>query len=247
MSDRPAAATLRPLRPATPRDRLIVALDVPDMDAAHDLVIRLTPAVRWFKIGSELFTAAGPRAVDVVLEHGGRVFLDLKFHDIPHTVAAAVASAVRLGVSMLNVHVAGGEAMMRAAAQARGGASAYVIGVTALTSTEVDVIEIVEMARRALDAELDGVVASPRETAAIKEACGSAFVVVTPGIRVASPVPGDDQRRVGSPALAIAGGSDFLVVGRPVLRAPDPLEVVERIFAEAAQGSDFRRPSKSER
>ena len=246
MSDRPAAATLRPLRPATPRDRLIVALDVPDMAAAHDLVIRLTPAVRWFKIGSELFTAAGPRAVDVVLEHGGRVFLDLKFHDIPHTVAAAVASAVRLGVSMLNVHVAGGEAMMRAAAQARGGASAYVIGVTALTSTEVDVIEIVEMARRALDAELDGVVASPRETAAIKEACGSAFVVVTPGIR-ASPVPGDDQRRVGSPALAIAGGSDFLVVGRPVLRAPDPLEVVERIFAEAAQGSDFRRPSKSER
>ena len=246
MSDRPAAATLRPLRPATPRERLIVALDVPDMDAAHDLVIRLTPAVRWFKIGSELFTAAGPRAVDVVLEHGGRVFLDLKFHDIPHTVAAAVASAVRLGVSMLNVHVAGGEAMMRAAAQARGGASAYVIGVTALTSTEVDVIEIVEMARRALDAGLDGVVASPCETAAIKEACGSAFVVVTPGIRV-SPVPGDDQRRVGSPALAIAGGSDFLVVGRPVLRAPDPLEVVERIVAEAAQGSDSRRPSKSER
>ncbi|HLA24256.1 MAG TPA: orotidine-5'-phosphate decarboxylase [bacterium] len=226
-------ATREALLPLTPRERLILALDVPELDAARDLVRRLIPAVRWFKIGSELFTAAGPRAVALVLEQGGWVFLDLKFHDIPHTVRGAVASAVRLGASMVNVHTAGGDEMMRAAAEARGTAPAYVIGVTALTSAEEELTRIVEMARRAQEAGLDGVVASPREAAPIKAACGAPFVVVTPGIRPL-PVPADDQRRIATPAAAIEGGSDFLVVGRPVLNAPDPLEAVERIVDEIA-------------
>ena len=245
MSDRPATATPHPLLPATPRERLIVALDVPALDEARVVVTRLAPVVRWFKVGSELFTAAGPRAVGLVLEQGGRVFLDLKFHDIPHTVRGAVASAVRLGVSMVNVHISGGDEMMRAAAESRGSAPVYMIGVTALTSVDEDVARIVEMARSAGAAGLDGVVASPRETAAIKAACGAPFVVVTPGIRL-SPIASDDQRRTATPAAAVEGGSDFLVVGRPVLTAPDPLEAVERIVDEIALATYAHAP-KSER
>lgn len=241
----PRRFVARDLLPATPRERLILALDVPELDAARDLVRRLIPAVRWFKIGSELFTAAGPRAVALVLEQGGRVFLDLKFHDIPHTVGGAVASAVRLGVSMVNVHISGGDEMMRAAAEARGGTPAYVIGVTALTSADEDVSRIVAMARRARLAGLDGVVASPREAAPIKAACGESFVVVTPGIRPSS-VPADDQRRTATPADAVEGGSDFLVIGRPVLYAPDPMEAVERILDEMAPVTSGSR-SKTER
>jgi orotidine-5'-phosphate decarboxylase len=222
---------------STPRERLIVALDVATLDEAGDLLARLRPVVRWFKIGSELFTSAGPQAVSLVLDHGGRVFLDLKYHDIPHTVGRAVASAVRLGVSMVNVHTAGGGDMMRAAADARAGASVSLIGVTALTSTEEDVARVVELAHQAREAGLDGVVASPRETAAIKARCGVSFLVVTPGIRPAF-VAGDDQRRSMTPGAAVRSGSDYLVVGRPVLTAPDPVRAVERILDEMlkAQG-----------
>ena len=213
------------------RDRLIVALDVPGLDHAGELLDRLIPVVRWFKIGSELFTAAGPRAVTLVLDRGGRVFLDLKYHDIPHTVGRAVASAVRLGVSMLNVHISGGREMMRAAADARAGAPVSVIGVTVLTSAEADVERVVELARLAREGGLDGVVASPGEAAAIKRVCGRSFLVVTPGIRPAS-IGGDDQRRSTPPGAAIRGGSDYLVVGRPVLAASDPAGAVQRILDE---------------
>jgi len=211
-------------------DRLIVALDVPDLAEAALLLARLRPLVRWFKVGSELFTAAGPRAVALVLESGGRVFLDMKYHDIPQTVGRAVASAGRLGVSMVNVHAAGGEAMLRAAAGARG-AGVLLIGVTVLTSLQDDPLTVADQARRVQEAGLDGVVASAREAALIKQACGDRFLVVTPGIRPAD-APEDDQRRTATPGEAVAAGSDFLVVGRPITAARDPAQAAERILDE---------------
>ena len=214
-----------------PRERLIIALDVPDLAGAGSLLTRLRPLVQWFKVGSELFTAAGPRAVAAVLGAGGRVFLDVKYHDIPHTVGRAVAAAAGLGVSMLNVHAAGGEAMLRAASAAREGTDVLLLGVTALTSLDEDPAYVVEQARRVQAAGLDGVVASAREVALIKRACGERFVVVTPGIRPAEAAP-DDQRRTATPGEAMTAGSDFLVVGRPVTAAADPLKAAERILDE---------------
>lgn len=211
-------------RPREAADRLIVALDLPDLDRAAALVTQLRPAVRWFKVGAELFTAAGPEAVSMVQEHGGLVFLDLKFHDIPATVAGAVGAAARLRLAMVNVHTAGGEAMLRAAAAAAaavGSPHPVVIGVTLLTSHEGGVGQIVEAARLAQACGLDGVVASARETPSIKEACGTEFTVVAPGIRL-DPVAGDDQRRTASPEEAVRWGADYLVVGRPITQAPDP-------------------------
>lgn len=222
--------------PQTPRERLIVALDVPSLDEAADLVRSLRPAVRWFKVGSELFTAAGPPAVALVLEHGGRVFLDVKYHDIPHTVGRALAAAGRLGVSMVNVHAAGGDAMLRAAAAARRHHPMLVIGVTVLTSAHDDAPRIAAVARQVQEAGLDGVVASARETAIIKARCGSSFVVVTPGIRPAG-LAGDDQRRTATPSAAAAAGSDFLVVGRPIIAARDPLHAAEQIMDQITRAS----------
>jgi orotidine-5'-phosphate decarboxylase len=212
-------------------DRLIVALDVADLAQASALLGRLRPRVRWFKVGSELFTAAGPRAVALVLDSGGRVFLDVKYHDIPHTVGRAVAAAARMGVSMVNVHAAGGEAMLRAAAATREGAGVLLIGVTALTSLAEDPLTVAEQARLVQAAGLDGVVASAREAALIKATCGPRFLVVTPGIRPAG-APGDDQHRTATPGEAVAAGSDYLVVGRPITAAPDPLQAAERILGE---------------
>lgn len=243
-ADRPSAA-VQDLLSGGPRERLIVALDLPSLESAQALVDRLTPAVRWYKIGAELFTAAGPHAVALVLDRGGRIFLDLKFHDIPHTVAGAVRAALRLGVSMVTVHVAGGGAMMRAAASSRGPAPALVLGVTALTSVDAGVAHVVDLARAAREAGLDGVVAAPREAAAVKAALGRGCIVVTPGIRP-SPAPADDQRRTATPAEAVMSGSDFLVVGRPVTAAPDPLGAVEQILDEITR-TYARRARESER
>jgi orotidine-5'-phosphate decarboxylase len=213
------------------RERLIIALDVADLAQAGALLTRLRPLVHWFKVGSELFTAAGPRAVAAVLDAGGRVFLDVKYHDIPHTVGRAVAAAARLGVSMLNVHAAGGEAMLRAAVAAREGTEVLLIGVTALTSLDENPLRVADQARRVRASGLDGVVASARETALIKQTCGERFVVVTPGIRPAD-AASDDQRRTATPGEAVTAGSDFLVVGRPVTAAADPLRAAERILDE---------------
>jgi len=230
----PGPAPASAWAPLPAADRLIVALDVPDIDRAAALLRMLRPVVSWFKVGSQLFTAAGPAAVALVHEHEARVFLDLKFHDIPTTVAGAVESAAALGVAMMNVHIAGGEAMLRAAAAssaagagrwAPGWSRPIVLGVTVLTS---DIAgsdardRVLRAARLAHGCGLDGVVCSPWEAAPIKDACGRAFVVVTPGIR--AQVPGlDDQRRVATPAEALRAGADLLVVGRPITRAPDPL------------------------
>lgn len=233
-------------------DRLIVALDVPTLQGAVRLIDVLAAESAWFKIGSELFTAAGPSAVEMVLARERKVFLDLKFHDIPRTVAAAVAAAVRLGVAMMNVHLAAGEEALRAAVQAidiaASGTRPLLLGVTRLTSIAdgpETVAQVVAAAVRAQRCALDGVIASPREVTAIKAACGSQFVVVTPGIRPAgSPV--DDQRRTATAAEAIRAGADYLVIGRPVLEAGDPLAALRGIITEMDSAID-QEPEMSER
>lgn len=231
-------------------DRLLIALDTSTPAEAVALADRLRGAVSGFKIGSQLFTAAGPSVVRTLVERGDRVFLDLKFHDIPNTVAGAVASASDLGVWMLNVHASGGPAMLEAARQAahdraRGaGQRPLVIAVTVLTSLDAAALaaiglaaspldQAVRLARLAQAAGLDGVVASPQETAAIRAACGPAFLIVTPGIRGGGAASGpDDQRRTLTPAEAVRAGSSYLVVGRPVTGAPDPRKAAELICRE---------------
>ncbi|MBI2115623.1 MAG: orotidine-5'-phosphate decarboxylase, partial [candidate division NC10 bacterium] len=217
-----------------PTSRLIVALDVPTLSEATELARRLAPHLAAVKIGSQLFTAEGPRAVHAMHDLGLRVFLDLKFHDIPNTVGGAVAAATSLGVWMLNVHASGGPAMMAAAATGAGGRT-LVLGVTVLTSLEEKDLQatlgtvrtlrdhVLHLAREAKAAGLDGVVASPHEIADIRQACGPGFLIVTPGVRPAGAERGD-QRRVMTPGEAIRAGADYVVVGRPILAAKDPVE-----------------------
>lgn len=238
------------------RDKILVALDVATRDEALRLADALRGAVGGFKIGSRLFTAEGPAMVRTLIEHGDRVFLDLKFHDIPNTVATAVAAATELGVWMVNVHASGGTAMMQAARAAaqetaarRNAAPPLVIAVTVLTSmnpatlreagVEIDLMDqVLRLAELTREAGLDGVVASPRETEAIRARCGEGFAIVTPGIRGGAaaqrPGPGqaaskDDQERTMSPADAVAAGASYLVVGRPIIAAPDPLAAARAI------------------
>ena len=224
--------------------RIIVALDYAEAKAALELVQRLDPAQCRVKVGKELFTAAGPALVEDLARRGFGVFLDLKFHDIPNTVGAACRTAAALGVWMLNVHASGGRAMLEAARAAipHGADEPLLIAVTVLTSmSDADLAEI-GMTGTAEDAVLrlasltdacglDGVVCSARETASLREQCRPGFTLVTPGIRPAS-AAADDQQRVMTPADAIHAGSSYLVIGRPITRASDPLEALERINAE---------------
>jgi len=230
-------------------DQLLVALDVDTAAGAQALANTLRGSVVGFKIGSRLFTAEGPRLVEELVGHGDRVFLDLKFHDIPNTVAGAVGAATRLGVWMLNVHASGGGAMMRAARDAADDEAArtsrrapLVIAVTMLTSLSAEGLAEIGMAdamesqveRLAALAEssgLDGVVASAHEIAAIRRRCGSAFQIVTPGIRGRGDAIGD-QSRTMSAADALTAGASYLVVGRPIIAAPDPRAAAERLAAE---------------
>ncbi|HYE88523.1 MAG TPA: orotidine-5'-phosphate decarboxylase [Vicinamibacterales bacterium] len=228
---------------------VLVALDVESAAKAVALADTLRGSVGGFKIGKQLFTAAGPSVVGELTGRGDRVFLDLKFHDIPNTVAGAVQSAVATGAWMVNVHASGGSAMMRAAAEAARATAEklslprpLVIGVTVLTSMDEAALreigvgrsmldQVVQLAKLAQSSGLDGVVASPQEVAAIRAACGADFQIVTPGIRPAEEQGKDDQARTLTPAEAVAAGSTYLVIGRPITGAPNPREAAERIVA----------------
>src|SRR5690606_38662103 len=213
---------------------IVVALDLPDARPALHLVERLGTAVQWYKVGSQLFTAAGPDVVRALKQRGKRVFLDLKFHDIPSTVARAIQAARALDVDMLTVHASGGSAMLRAARDAAGADGPLLVGVTVLTSFAAADLEeawgrelrslreeVARLAALAAEADLDGVVASVAEVEAIKRRHGTAFRVVTPGIRPVGDAAAD-QVRTATPAEAARAGSDFLVIGRSVAAAPDP-------------------------
>ena len=228
------------------RDRLIVALDVPQGDAARALVERLAGHVGLFKVGSQAFTATGPELVREIVGRGEKVFLDLKFHDIPNTVAGAVASASRLGVSLVDVHGLGGRAMMEAAVGALPAMGTRLLAITILTSHDEETLgeigvngsmaeSVRRLAQLARDAGADGVVASPHEVALVREACGSDFLIVTPGIRPAGVALGD-QARAATPAAALAAGADYLVVGRPITGAADPAAAADAIVREMEGG-----------
>jgi orotidine-5'-phosphate decarboxylase len=225
-------------------DALLAALDVDTAQAATTLAASLRGHVGGFKVGSHLFTAEGPGFVRELTARGDRVFLDLKYHDIPNTVASAVRAAARLGVWMLNVHASGGRGMMRAAREAahqgEDGHVPLVIAVTVLTSfdgpsladvgIERQVIAHVEhLALLAQDAGLDGVVASPVETRRLRERCGPGFLIVTPGIRSGPLKAGDDQIRTMTAAEAVRAGANYLVVGRPLIAASDPAAAADDI------------------
>jgi len=228
---------------------LIIALDRPDATQALDLVERLGDDADFYKVGAELFTAAGPAIVDQLRARGKRVFLDLKYHDIPNTVAAAVRAAAALDVDLVTVHAAGGEAMLRAAAAASGPHGPDVVAVTLLTSmsaSDVEQIwgrpvhalrgEVDRLAALALECGLRGVVASPLEVEGLKRRHGAGFLVVTPGVRPAGSVT-DDQSRTATAADAARAGADYLVVGRPVHAAADPAAALRALRSELALSS----------
>jgi len=220
------------------RKRLIVALDFPEVEKARALVHHLGDRVSFYKVGKELFTAAGPSLVRELIDGGKKVFLDLKFHDIPNTVAGAVRTASALGVSLLTVHASGGSKMLQAGAEAaaQSAGKPTVLAVTVLTSlTDPELAatgvpggveaQVLRLARLALDAGCGGIVASAQEARSLRQANGDGFTLVTPGIRAAGGVAAD-QARVVTPELAIRAGANYLVVGRPIAAADDPLAAI---------------------
>ncbi|MEI7732077.1 MAG: orotidine-5'-phosphate decarboxylase [Verrucomicrobiota bacterium] len=230
------------------RNPIIVALDVPNAEKAVALAAKVAPAVGAFKIGSELFTSAGPDIVRQIRATGAAVFLDLKFHDIPNTVAKSVAAAVRLDVQMLTIHTSGGLEMMKAAenaarqtAQQEGKALPLVLGVTVLTSMDAAELsrigvgtdpgkQVERMARLAMDAGLRGLVCSPLELPVLRSFLPKEIQLVTPGIRAADDAAGDQKRTLSAPD-AVKAGADWLVIGRPIYAAPDPRAAAEQIWA----------------
>src|SRR5690348_13968372 len=229
------------------RKRLIVALDVPDPRSAMRLVAELEGTCSWFKVGLELFVAAGPAVLEPIVARGFKVFLDLKLHDIPNTVAGAVKSAAGLGVRMLTVHTAGGPAMLGAAKNALAGIGSppELLAVTVLTSMDaaqlhavgvdrVASLQVELLAKIGMDAGIRGFVCSPQEVAAVRALTGPDGVLVIPGIRPAGAAIGD-QKRVAGPAEALRLGASFLVVGRPITQAPNPAEAASAILEEMTE------------
>lgn len=235
------------------QNQLIVALDVEDLAAANELVITLSDDVKWFKIGKQLFTSVGPNSVRLLQKAKKNTFLDLKFHDIPNTVAGAVASATKIGANMINMHASGGFEMMRAAREAAekqaselGIPQPTLLGVTILTSVDEANFqcdfgtqrkledEVAYLAELSQKAGLDGVVASPLEIELIRKVCGNDFVILTPGVRPAW-AAANDQQRVMMPAEAIDAGADYIVVGRPITASDNPREAARRILQEIDQ------------
>ena len=234
-----------------PRERLIIALDVSSMDDAMRSVDLLGGSARWFKVGSQLFTACGREVVARIKSAGFKVFLDLKFHDIPATVSLAGISAADMGVDLFNVHASGGSKMMKATMDdvsahcaKAGKPRPSIIAVTVLTSmTSADLneigvpdapeAEVIRLARLAKASGLDGVVASPLETRLIREKVGGGFLIITPGVRPTWSGK-DDQSRIKTPAEAIKDGADHIVVGRPILKATNPADAAKRVLDEIA-------------
>lgn len=224
--------------------RIIVALDYPSQVAAEALVRQLDPALCRLKVGKELFTASGPQCVEYLQRLGFEVFLDLKFHDIPNTVAQACKAAAQLGVWMVNVHALGGQRMLEAAYEAliEGGRRPKLIAVTVLTSMTQEDLQgigiaaspaqtVCRLARLAQQSGLDGVVCSAQEAPQLRAQCGKDFLLVTPGIRPADAAT-DDQSRIMTPRAALEAGSSYLVIGRPITRAADPLAALQAISKE---------------
>jgi len=229
------------------RQRLIVALDVPSAAASDELVKGLEGTCQWFKVGLELFTAGGPAVIEPLIARGHSVFLDLKFHDIPNTVAGAVRSAATLGVRMVNVHAAGGPAMLAAAREALEGVAnpPELLAVTVLTSMDTAALraagldrspahQVELLARMCLATGIHGFVCSPQEVAALRALTGPKGVIVVPGIRPAG-ANSADQKRIAAPADAIRNGASYIVVGRPITQAPNPAEAAQAILEEMAE------------
>jgi len=241
-------ATMSPVM-NDPKDKIIFALDVDHFREAQDWVNRLKGRVGVFKVGKQLFTHAGPKVIDMIRQKGQKVFLDLKFHDIPNTVAKAAEEATKLGVAMFNLHALGGLEMMkktvdssRATAKSLRIPKPLILAVTILTSMDEEALkevgvqgplveEVGRLASLSLKAGVDGVVASPQEIGIIRQRCGEKFLIVTPGIRHPSDKK-DDQKRTLSPKEAITAGADYLVIGRPIKEAKDPLEAVQKIIED---------------
>jgi orotidine-5'-phosphate decarboxylase len=226
----------------TAKEKIIVALDVPNLASAVSLVDELGETISWVKVGLQLFTAEGPAIVHAMKNRGLKVFLDLKFHDIPHTAREAVRSAVALGAGMATIHLSGGSQMVQSAVEASKNSSLLVLGVTVLTSLDDDQLSEIGVQRNAEQqvlalvalgqrCGLRGVVCSPLEIAALRSKFGNSLTVVTPGVRP-SDSSIDDQRRVMTPAEALGAGADFLVIGRPITAAASPRQAAARIADE---------------
>lgn len=226
------------------KNNVIVALDVPNLRDAKQLVKELVWAIRYFKVGKELFTSCGPEVIKMIRDLGGEVFLDLKYHDIPNTVAGSIRAACELGVFMVNVHASGGRKMLQAARDEvmKAKSKPLLIGVTVLTSmkqqdlSEISVNrsideQVVHLARLSQSAGLDGVVASGLEAPMIRKACGKEFKIVTPGVRPQWAAT-DDQQRILTPDQAFQNGADYIVIGRPITKAPNPLDAAKRVLEE---------------
>ena len=225
------------------RDRLIVALDFPTPAKALALVSVLSDAVSIYKIGLQLYTAAGPEIVRAVAATGAKIFLDLKLHDIPNTVAKAVGAAGELGVQMLTIHLSGGRAMLEAAASAKS-PSLLLLGVTVLTSSTQETLsetgvsstleaQVLRLGQLGKECGIDGLITSPHEVRVLRERLGSEITLITPGVRPAW-APADDQKRFTTPAEALKSGADYLVIGRPITAAAEPRAAVERLLDEIA-------------
>lgn len=226
----------------TAKDKIIVPLDVPTLDEARTLIKKLTGSIGVFKVGNQLFTAAGLELVKEIVESGSKVFLDLKFHDIPNTVRGGVESACTLGVHMLTIHLSGGKEMAEAAVAGRNEASTLILGITVLTSLDDVALseigfrnsvrdQVILLANLAKSAGITGLVASPQELGILREQFGQYFTMVIPGIRPTW-AAADDQKRILTPAKAAAAGADYLIIGRPITGAPDPKEATKRIIEE---------------
>jgi len=227
---------------SSPTTILIAALDVDSSAEAFAIVEKIGPSVEWYKVGKQLFTRCGPELISGLKQRGKKIFLDLKYHDIPNTVAQAVRSAAAIGADMVNVHASGGPAMLAAAAAAAAECNVCLIAVTVLTSLDQQELkaigiedspaaQVLRLARLTQDSGLAGVVCSAHEIKQIKEACGEGFLTVVPGIRPAGASAGD-QKRIMTPAQAAAAGASYIVVGRPILASPNPAQAAQAIQQE---------------